>query len=52
MQEHTERLGYAPLGKLLLSLSMPSIASTITVSLYNIVDTYWVARLGHEAIAA
>jgi putative MATE family efflux protein len=52
VQKHTERLGYAPLGKLLLSLSIPSIASTITVSLYNIVDTFWVARLGHEAIAA
>jgi len=33
-------------------LSIPSIASTVTVSLYNIVDTFWVARLGHEAIAA
>jgi putative MATE family efflux protein len=52
MQEHTERLGYAPLGRLLLRLSIPSIASTVTVSLYNIVDTFWVARLGHEAIAA
>lgn len=52
MQEHTGRLGTAPLGRLLLSLSIPSIASTITVSLYNIVDTFWVARLGHEAIAA
>jgi putative MATE family efflux protein len=52
LQEHTERLGKAPLGKLLISLSIPSIASTVTVSLYNIVDTFWVARLGHEAIAA
>lgn len=52
MQEHTERLGTAPLGKLLLKLSIPGIASMITVSLYNIVDTFWVARLGHEAIAA
>jgi putative MATE family efflux protein len=52
LQEHTERLGSAPLGKLLFSLSLPSIASTVTVSLYNIVDTFWVARLGHEAIAA
>jgi len=52
LQEHTERLGYAPLGKLLLSLSLPSVAATVSVSLYNIVDTFWVARLGHEAIAA
>ncbi len=52
MQEYTERLGYAPLGRLLISLSLPGIAATITTSLYNIVDTFWVARLGHEAIAA
>jgi len=45
-------LGYAPLGRLLLRLSLPSIVGTITFSLYNIVDTFWVARLGHGAIAA
>jgi putative MATE family efflux protein len=52
MQEYTARLGYAPLGRLLVSLSLPSIAATVTSSLYNIVNTFWVARLGHEAIAA
>jgi putative MATE family efflux protein len=52
MKEYTERLGYAPLGRLLIALSLPGIASTITTSLYNIVNTIWVARLGHEAIAA
>jgi putative MATE family efflux protein len=52
MKEYTERLGYAPLGRLLVALSLPGIASTITTSLYNIVNTIWVARLGHEAIAA
>ncbi|TES83275.1 MAG: MATE family efflux transporter [Dehalococcoidia bacterium] len=52
MQEYTERLGYAPLGRLLLRLSLPSIAATVTLSLYNIVDTFWVSKLGHEAIAA
>jgi putative MATE family efflux protein len=52
MKEYTEKLGYAPLGRLLVSLSLPSIAAMVTTSLYNIVDTFWVARLGHEAIAA
>jgi putative MATE family efflux protein len=52
MQKHTERLGTAPLGRLLIALSMPGIAASITRSLYNIVDTVWVARLGYEAIAA
>ena len=27
MEEYTERLGYAPLGRLLLRLSLPSIAA-------------------------
>jgi putative MATE family efflux protein len=52
MKEYTERLGTAPLGRLLVALSLPGIASTISTTLYNIVDTLWVARLGHEAIAA
>jgi putative MATE family efflux protein len=52
MQKHTERLGNAPLASLLVKLSLPGMAATIAISLYNIVDTFWVSRLGHEAIAA
>ena len=52
MEKHTERLGSSPLTSLLVRLSLPGIAATIASSLYNIVDTFWVARLGHEAIAA
>jgi len=52
LKDTTERLGYAPLGKLLLSMSLPGIASLVTMALYNIIDTFWVARIGHEAIAA
>src|SRR3989304_3357331 len=52
MQKYTERLGYAPLSRLLVALSLPGIASAITTTLYNVVDTIWVGRLGHEAIAA
>ena len=52
MEKHTERLGNDPLPSLLLRLSLPGIAATIAGSLYNIVDTFWVAKLGHEAIAA
>ena len=52
LKETTKRLGDAPLGKLLLSLSLPGIASMTTMALYNIIDTFWVARLGYRAIAA
>jgi len=52
LQEHTKRLGYAPIGKLLVSLSLPSIGGLLATSLYNIVNTFWLAKLGYEAIAA
>lgn len=52
MEKITERLGTAPLPSLLVRLSIPGIAATIAGSLYNVVDTFWVSRLGHEAIAA
>ena len=52
MSKHTERLGTAPLASLLVKLSLPGMAATIAISLYNIVDTFWVSRLGYEAIAA
>ena len=52
LKETTERLGYAPLWRLLLSLSLPGMASLVTMALYNLVDTFWVAKLGYQAIAA
>jgi len=48
----TERLGTDPLGKLLLRLSLPSIGSMVVISLYNLVNTFWVAKLGYQAVAA
>ena len=35
-----------------MRLSLPGVASMITMSLYHLVDMFWVAKLGHEAIAA
>lgn len=52
LKETTERLGKAPLGRLILSLSLPGMASMTTLALYNIIDTFWVAKLGYQAIAA
>ncbi|MFC1920755.1 MATE family efflux transporter [Chloroflexota bacterium] len=45
-------MGEAPLGRLLLRLSIPGMVSMMTMALYNIIDTFWVSSLGHEAIAA
>lgn len=52
MQKYTTRLGDAPLGRLLVKLSLPGMATSISTSLYNIVNTLWVTRIGFEAIAA
>ncbi len=52
LKETTKRLGDAPLLRLLISLSVPGMASMIAMTLYNIIDTFWVARLGYQAIAA
>ncbi len=52
MQKYTEDLGTAPLGRLLIKLSLPGMAATISTSLYNIINTIWVTRIGYEAIAA
>jgi putative MATE family efflux protein len=52
LHQTTERLGTDPLGKLLFRLSLPSIISMVTISLYNLVDTFWVAKLGYQSVAA
>jgi putative MATE family efflux protein len=52
MKQYTEQLGTAPLGKLLLKLSLPGVAASVTQSLYNIIDTIFVGTLGFRAISA
>jgi len=52
MRQHTLDLGTKPLGRLLIKLSVPGMVSFLAMMLYNIVDTFWVSRLGTSAIAA
>ena len=52
LHKTTERLGTDPLGKLLIRLSLPSIISMVAVSLYSLVNTIWVAKLGYRSVAA
>jgi Na+-driven multidrug efflux pump len=40
------------LGTLVLSMSLPMMASLLIQSLYNIVDSIFVARLSEEALTA
>lgn len=52
LHKTTERLGTDPLGKLILRLSLPSCTSMIIATLYNLVNAFWVAKLGYQAVAA
>jgi len=42
----------APIGKVILTMSVPTIISMLTTSLYNMVDTYYVGRISTQAVAA
>lgn len=45
-------MGTRPIGRLLVSFSLPGLIAMVVNATYNIVDTAFVGRLGHEAIAA
>ncbi len=46
------KLGTMPVGRLLLNVSLPIVASMIVQALYNVVDSIFVARLSEQALTA
>ncbi|MBF4692943.1 MATE family efflux transporter [Fusibacter ferrireducens] len=46
------KMGYMPIPKLILTMSLPAIFSMMTQALYNIVDSIFVAQIGEAAITA
>ena len=46
------KMGTAPIGKLLASMAWPAILSMMINSLYNIVDSIFVAMVSKEALTA
>ncbi len=46
------KMGEMPIGRLLVSMSVPIMISMLIQALYNIVDSIFVARIGEEALAA
>ena len=46
------KMGTAPVARLLLSMSLPAMFSMLVQSLYNIVDSIFVAKIGESALAA
>ena len=52
IEEKENRMGVMPVGKLLFSMSTPMVISFLVQSLYNIVDSVFVARYSPDALAA
>ena len=55
MQEGLTRenkMGVMPVGKLLMSMSLPIMVSMLIQALYNIVDSMFVARISEDALTA
>ncbi len=46
------KMGTAPMFKLILSMSLPAMFSMLIQALYNIVDSYFVAQLSESALTA
>ena len=52
LEQKQNKMGYMPVSKLLISMSLPIMISMLVQALYNIVDSIFVAQLGEEALAA
>ena len=45
-------MGVMPVGKLILTMSLPIMLSMLVQALYNIVDSIWVAKVSEDALTA
>ncbi len=48
----SSKMGTQPVFPLIISMSLPSMFSMLVQSLYNVVDSYFVAQLGEKALTA
>lgn len=46
------KMGYLPMQKLIVSISVPIIISMLIQALYNVVDSMYVAQIGEDALTA
>lgn len=51
-EKRANRMGTWPIPKLLLSMSLPIMASMLIQALYNVVDSIFVARVSEDALTA
>ena len=46
------KMGVMPVKRLIISMSLPMMASMLVQALYNIVDSMFVSRIGEDALTA
>lgn len=51
-KSNSDKMRTMPVGKLLFTMSVPAIFSMLVQSLYNIVDSMFVARISEDALVA
>ena len=51
-QTRNNKMGSAPMFKLIMSMSLPAMFSMIIQALYNIVDSIFVAQINENALTA
>lgn len=51
-QVQENKMGIMPVGKLLMSMSIPMMISMLVQALYNVVDSYFVAQISQDALNA
>ena len=51
-QVQENKMGIMPVGKLLMSMSIPMMFSMLVQALYNVVDSYFVAQISQDALNA
>ena len=51
-QPAENKMGTMPIKKLVLTMSLPMMVSMLVQALYNVVDSYFVAKLSEDALAA
>lgn len=51
-QAKDNKMGHAPMLRLIISMSLPAMFSMLVQALYNIVDSYYVAQVSENALTA
>ncbi|HEU19810.1 MAG TPA: MATE family efflux transporter [Deltaproteobacteria bacterium] len=52
MKNKRLNLGTGAIGPLLLKMSLPAITANVVVAFYNLLDVFWLSRIGPKAVAA